>query len=273
MSTDAISQQIQVMFRAAAAFPQPGTLSKKLGDVVENAPGKTSTIIDAEILTCFATASVDMWHRSVHSFLVSASLTRASSLWASVSGYYSSHYSVRAFAHLLGYFQLYKKKRIMRVEVQEDGSFLCHIIRKNAGDSEHKFYWKTIKEDVRFPANPFFTKNNLDSDHRNMANYADHINNSPTFQVLDEPAMEEYVKTISYYKYSNAEAIFPKTKSYPDTENVQSIAYYRLAQFRQCVDKALGSTNLFWTTNRRPEWCPSFLDFKIPESELTNVDR
>ena len=47
-------------------------------------------------LTYFAMAAVKMWLRAVHSFLISVSLTKASPIWSSVAGYYSSHYSIRA---------------------------------------------------------------------------------------------------------------------------------------------------------------------------------
>src|SRR6516162_3242045 len=100
-----LSTQINVMFKAlnnksaANAFPAPRTLANVLksrckpfnvGIVAAKAPD----------LPIFATAAVEMWLRGIHSFLISASLTEASPIWASVAGYYSSHYSVRAFAHL-----------------------------------------------------------------------------------------------------------------------------------------------------------------------------
>ena len=110
---------------AAHAFPAPGSLSAALdkasppGLVGDVAPGKTPVIA-----RMFTTAAVDVWMRGVHSFLISASLTNVSPIWASASGYYSSHYSVRAIAHLLGFFQLFTKKKIVRLEFQS-GRFVC----------------------------------------------------------------------------------------------------------------------------------------------------
>jgi len=281
MSTDATSQQIEVMFSAlhkrsaAGAIPAPETLSTKLVNlvnVVEKVTGKTSRIIDPATFTCFATASVEMWHRSVHSFLVSATLTKASPLWASVSGYYSSHYSVRALAHLLGYFQLQSKKRILQVELR-GSQYICHIIQKGAHDREHKFYWKTVKHHAQFENDPFFTKNeegqHSDSGHRSKANYADHVNQFPKFYSLDQAFLRGRVEKIAGIELSDAP--IPNKESYPDIENVQLIAYHRMVKFRKYVDEVLGNSNRFWKTHRKPEWCPSFLDFQVIEPKFASV--
>ncbi|MDO9230337.1 MAG: hypothetical protein Q7U03_12310 [Syntrophales bacterium] len=278
MPADTISQQIDVMFSglqhrsATKALPAPGTLSEKLATIVDTATGEISTV-DAATLALFATASVEMWHRSVHSFLVSTSLTKASPLWSSVSGYYSSHYSIRAFAHLLGYFQLQRKRRILQVEVR-GGQYICHITKRQSGDREHKFYWKTVKNHARFAADPFFTKNEegqarSDSGHRSKANYFDHINQFPKFQALDEAYLKARVEKIANVELSDAP--IPKTESYPDTENVQLIAYHRMIKFRKFVDEVLGSSNRFWNAQRKPEWCPSFLDFQIVEPKYLSM--
>lgn len=278
MATDTTSQQIEIMFSglrrrsAADAIPAPGTLSKTLIHVVERTTGDT-TMIDAATFGFFATAAVEMWHRSVHSFLISASLTKASPLWASVSGYYSSHYSVRAFAHLLGYFQLQSKRCIIQVEVNGK-QYLCRIIKKQGGDREHKFYWKTVKNHSRFAADPFFTKNeegqtHSDSGHRSKANYADHVNQFPTFQALDKVYLKERVEKIASIELSDAP--IPRAESYPDTENVQLIAYHRMVKFRKFIDEALDGSNRFWKAQRKPGWCPNFLDFQIVEPKYASV--
>lgn len=279
MSTDTTSRQIEVMFSglhgrsAADAIPAPETLSKTLRCVVEKATGATSTI-DAAKLAFFATAAVEMWHRSVHSFLVSASLTKASPLWASVSGYYSSHYSVRAFAHLLGYFQLQSKRRIIQVEVK-GRQYLCHVIQKQGSDREHKFYWKAVKNHAGFANDPLFTKNEegqpcSDSGHRSKANYADHVNQFPTFRALDEAYLKERVAKIASIELSAAP--IPRTESYPDIENVQLIAYHRMVKFRSFVNEVLGDSNRFWKAHRNPGWC-MFLDFQIVEPKYVSAYR
>jgi hypothetical protein len=270
MAADNTDKQIQIMFAplnkqsAADSTPPPGTLSKTLARLVENTSGNATTI-DPATLAFFATAAVEMWHRSVHSFLVSASLTKASPLWASVSGYYSSHYSVRAFAHILGFFQLQSKSRVIQVEVQ-GRQYLCHILQKQGADREHKFYWKTVKSHARFACDPFFTRNEegqprSDSGHRSKGNYTDHVDQFPTFQALDETYLKERVEKIAGIELSDAP--IPRPDAYPDTENVQLIAYHRMVKFRKLVDEALGNSNRFWTSRRKPGWCPRFLDFQI----------
>jgi hypothetical protein len=240
--------------------------------IADTASGET-TIVDAGTLTFFATASIEMWHRSLHSFLVSASLTKASPLWASVSGYYSSHYAIRAFAHLFGYFQLHSKKRILHVEVK-GGQYICHILRKQGNDREHKFYWKTVKDHSWFVADPFFTKNEevqsrSDSGHRNRANYTDHINQFTTFQALDEAYLKQRIEKIASIELSDAPV--PKTEAYPDIDSVQLIAYHRMVKFRKSVDEVLGGTNRFWKVQRKPGWCANLVDFQIVEPKYSGV--
>src|SRR5207237_7783293 len=152
-----------------------------------------------------ATAAVEMWLRAVHSFLVSASLTATSPIWSSVSGYYSSHYSVRAFAHLLGFFQLYRKKRIVRLSTH-GGKYVCSFDSKLANDREHRFYWKIVKRDGHFAANPLFTENNPENDesdvgHRDRANYTDHLSQYPQFAPLNKATLIERIHYISQIEF------------------------------------------------------------------------
>lgn len=118
MAKDPAILQIELIFNclnkagASNNFPEPGALSIALNKLIDFNKGDYSAIINTSDASKFATAAIEMWHRSIHSFLISASLTKSSPIWASVSGYYSSHYSVRAFAHLLGHFQLFKRKEL-----------------------------------------------------------------------------------------------------------------------------------------------------------------
>ena len=166
MPADQTIQQIELMFQglnnvaASTAIPAPNTLSNMLNDAVDiaNAAGNSQFHISQAQAANFATAAVEMWHRAVHSFLISASLTKASPLWSSVCGYYSSHYTVRAFAHLLGYFLLYRRNKCSILLEINAGSYACQIIPKR-GDREHRFYWKRVKENNFFSSNTFYTTN------------------------------------------------------------------------------------------------------------------
>ncbi|MBN1505652.1 MAG: hypothetical protein JW955_02335 [Sedimentisphaerales bacterium] len=278
MATDATAQQIESMFSglhrqsAAKALPKPGTLAAQLSQIVDRANSNITTVQQAT-LSFFATAAVEMWHRSIHSLLISASLTKASPLWACVSGYYSSHYAVRGLAHLLGFFQLHSKKRIIQVEVKA-GRYLCHICRKQRGDREHKFYWSIVKDHTRFAGDPFFTKNEegqprSDSAHRSKANYADHVDQFPLFEVLNEAYLKQRIRTIASMELSDAP--IPRIDAYPDTDSVQLVAYHRVVKFRSLVDEVLGGSNRFWTANRRPGWCRDFVDFQVVTPKYTSV--
>lgn len=275
-------KHIELLFKpiatlAAGQFPARGTLRDKLVAIVD-AAGDAQTIavsIKPPLFGLFATAAVEMWHRSVHSFLTSASLTTISPLWASVAGYYSSHYTVRAFAHLLGCFQLHTKRRIVRV-AKESRQYLCTIERKNGGDREHSVYWKAVKGSPLFTNDPFFTKNEIgqarsDISHRALANYLDHVDQFATLRFLDEQTLKQRVRTISTMELSAAP--IPDIARYPDTDSVQLVAYHRLVKFRKLLDDTLGSQNRFWTGNRVPGWTHEVVDFQVVEPKYAEILR
>lgn len=265
--------------KSVRALPSPGTLSTKLSTIVDTSNGSTTTI-DKATLSCFGTAAIEMWHRSLHSFFISASLTKASPLWSSVAGYYSSHYAMRAFAHLLGYFQLFSKRRVIEVNAT---SRICNIKKKDKDDREHQFYWRIVKENQIFSGDPFFVLNldrtpvqkkhgsTIFSDvgHRSKANYYDHINGFPEFQVLDSAYMKSRINLISSITLSDAP--LPKVESYPDLDSVQLIAYHRMIKFRLFLDQILGGSNQYWTNERKPSWCPPFFDFQVSQPEYSTI--
>jgi|GEM_PF-945601 len=272
--------QIELMFTSLAkqvtisSFHPPGSLSQDLTKQVEKATTTTFSI-DTLSLIGFPMAAIEMWQRSIHSFLISASLTESSPLWSSVSGYYSSHYVMRAFAHLLGYFQLYSIGKI--IELQVGGkSYTCKIVSKNAKDREHKLYWKVVKSHNLFLNNPFFTKNEdapknsdrgrSDISHRNRSNYLDLLNNFKHFQVLDDRFLKNRIQKISCIELSDAP--IPRMDKYPDLENVQVVAYQRIVSFMSFLDEILGGTSKFWNYNRRPSWAPKYLDYQVVKPEF-----
>jgi len=207
-----------------------------------------------------------MWLRSVHSFLISASLTNASPIWASATGYYSSHYTVRSIAHLLGFFQLFTWGKIVRLELKS-GQFVCSFNAKTVRDREHSFYWRIVKSNPLFAADPFFTQNApgdvSDVTHRDRANYADHLSQFPVFRPLDADAVKSRIDRISEIEF-DAPPI-PQVSRYPDVESVQIIAYHRLVRFRELVDAIIGTENRFWKVHRDPPWARDFMDFQLTE--------
>jgi hypothetical protein len=283
MPKDRTIQQIEIMFSgldgasAATAMPPLGTLSEILNNHVDKAKKDGNEVfhIKQKEIVHFATAAVEMWHRAIHSFLISTSLTKASPLWASVSGYYSSHYSVRAFAHLLGNFLLYRKHRCGIELTIDKGSFSCDIVAKKGADKEHRYYWRKVKENRLFETNEFFSNNDegsgpSDIAHRNRANYYDHINRFPQFEILDYEIMKQRVKTISLMPV--IDVAIPDQELYPQTETVQLVAYYRLVIFRNFLDDIV-LKNRFWAVHRKPSWCPEFLNFQLSNQEFVTTYR
>ncbi len=268
-----LSSQIERMFAelnlrsAANSIPALGALSRLLSAYIDDSSSETVVAAKPIVLTHFATAAVEMWLRSVHSFLISVSLTRASPIWSSVAGYYSSHYSIRAFAHLFGVFQLYKMKRIAYLDKQ-GSHFVLRMENKGAKHREHKFYWKYVSEHPQLLTDPFFYANTddqprSDGAHRNKANYSDHVNLFPVFVPLDAQYLRDRVERISSIVFSDVPVPSADDDDFPDLDNVQVIAYHRLVKFRRLVDEVLSTRNRFWNVQRKPSWCPETLKFSV----------
>jgi hypothetical protein len=253
---------------ASGSFPQIGHLSKELTDALDGSAGTTAGVpVSREIVKAFATASVDIWLRAVQSFLVSCALTEASPVWASVTGYYASHYAIRALAHALGYFQLFHRKKIVRLQFS-NGRYQCTMESKTARDREHKYYWDVVKEDPQFASDPFFRRNVLiddmsESGHRERANYADHVAELPTFRVIDRDTLCNRITQISQIQFEAPPV--PRLGQFPDVESVQIIAYHRLVRFRQLLDEGVGVKNRFWGVHRQPSWADRLIDFQLTE--------
>ncbi|HEV2968751.1 MAG TPA: hypothetical protein VGY55_02105 [Pirellulales bacterium] len=259
---------------AAHSFPHLGHLAANLLSAFPNRD-ELQVTIDRQKSKYFATASVEAWHRAIHSFLISCSLTSASPLWSSVSGYYASHYAMRALAHLLGYFLLYDRKLVIRMTLDHGGHH-CSAIKKDAGSGEHKFYWKIVKKSPCFSADPLFTLNPekadiSDSGHRNRANYADHVSGFPQFAPLEKVSLTSRVEKISSIEMQVPP--IPNRRSYPDLESVQIVAYHRIVRYRRIVDEILGGKNRFWTVQRSPAFANEYCDYQITESGNLSIYR
>lgn len=266
-----LAKQVEIMFEglnrqsASDAFPRIETLASLLSSLADNSATTRTVAVSRQVLTSFATAAVEMWLRAIHSFLISASLTEASPIWASVSGYYASHYAIRGFAHLLGVFQLHKIKKIVYLQITAQ-PFVCSIEKKSGWNREHKFYWKYVSEHPSFSGDPFFYPNRedlskSDGSHRNKANYADHVNRFPVFEPLESEYIRQRVERISNIEFSDVP--IPSADRFPDIDSVQIVAYHRIVKFRRCVDEVLGEKNRFWRVHRKPSWCPDTMTFSL----------
>ncbi len=250
------------------ALPSRGHLATTLKALIESTK-KTNTStniqISPKVSSLIVTAAVESWLRGVHSFLISCSLTNDSPIWASVSGYYASHYCIRGLAHLLGYFKLYKIKRIAKIHI-DAGKHYCHVEKKKNYEGEHKYYWKIVKNDPHFGNNPFFTSNDEDSGnsdvaHRNIANYHDHVDDFPNFNPLSKLILTQRVSFLAKMEVSSVP--MPRKEQYPDVGYVQLIAYHRLIKFRCFLDEILGGKNVFWSNYRNQSWSGDYLDFQV----------
>jgi len=270
---ESFEKQIKTIFRPlnTATLPEPASFSMALK---KNIPkkGKYGDVGRATI-SCFGTAAVDMWHRSVHSFLISVALADVSPVWASVSGYYSSHYSVRGLAHLLGYFYIHKEGIIVRVAADK-GANICAFgkradfkqIANLQHKGEHDIYWTLVNASNVFSGDPLFTKNDpykdeSDSRHRNHANYADNIRDYPIFNPPDRESLKNKIDRIS--KISFTDPRLPDVRKFPDTETVQLLAYHRLVAFRTVLNNTLGGENNFWNVHRNPSFARDYTNFQL----------
>jgi hypothetical protein len=260
---------------AAKGFPPPLALTENLEALV---PDQSDAQINVppRIAELFATASVDIWLRSVHSFLTSASLTNASPLWAAVSGYYSSHYAVRAIAHLLGHFLLFGRKRVVTWGLH-GGRHFCSFKSRGAGDREHRLYWNWVKQDEHFESDPIFVKYNpsqsiSDVRHRDRANYSDHLYPYPIFRPLDQDALRERIQIISKIEFNDPP--IPDIGKFVDLDSVQVIAYHRIVKYRRFLDEILGGGNRFWNVHRNPTFVADLLNFQLVEPrELSSLGK
>lgn len=248
-------------------FPERGTLSRHLNGLLSIET--TSPILSHKYSPMLATAGVEMWHRAIHSLLWSVALTKNSPLWASVSGYYSSHFVMRAFAHSMGIFKSFSQKEVIQVLV-ENGQFVCTPLAWNNNRGEHAFYWKAVKGHPKLFANDLFRENSerdikSDSSHRTFANYIDHIN---SFVPLDFPTTSEVaddVERISRIRLHSVTS--PSRDDYPDLQNVQILAFQRIIAFQDFLDEKVPKSR-FWKAHRRPRWCKDVMLFQVEEQGL-----
>ncbi len=268
---DRIQEIFNPLKLASSALPKPGEMKDKLNNLIPPKGTSPEVPVNKGIIKLFASASVEMWLRSVHSFLISSSLTNVSPLWSAIAGYYSSHYTVRAIAHLLGIYQLRTKQYAISLQTSSSG-FTCYF--KNKKSREHSFYWEIVKNDRKFLNDELFTDNNendgiSDASHRNFATYIDHLDNFPNFNPLTLNELKNRIEFISKMKIYTYE--IPDKNKYPDIEAVQILAYHRLVYYRELIDEIVGTKNNFWNVHRDPNWCRNLISFQRLRPSLSET--
>jgi hypothetical protein len=254
---------------APRGFPEPGKLASIFSALIGGS--RATTTLTHQQTPMLASSSIEMWHRAVHSFLWSVALTESSPIWASNSGYYASHFVMRAFAHSIGIFKSFTRRTAVQILVQ-NGGFVWTQLSVPGG--EHAFYWKAVKGHPRLISDPLFRENNerennrnedqSDALHRNFATYTDHVDSftAPTFPSIEE--VSQRIEQISRIRRHSVVAPTPQRGRFPDINNVQILAFQRIVAFHDFLDERV-PTNRFWRAHRRPIWCRDVMPFQVED--------
>jgi hypothetical protein len=260
-------------------FPEPGTLAKLVNDALDGGQAAGPTIPHNRC-HLLASASVEMWHRAIHSFLWSVAMTDKSPLWASVTGYYSSHFVMRALAHSLGIYKSFTHKTVFQI-ARQGGGIVCRCHPKpTKKHGEHQFYWQVVKDHPDFVRDSLFSANaeggvgprgreKSDYMHRNFANYTDHIDN---FSELSFPDVPKITKSIEKIRLSRKNSVeLPRRSNYPDHRAIQVLAYQRIVAYREFLDTRVLKTSAFWKAHREPVWARAQMQDYALETEGLSV--
>lgn len=212
------------------------------------------------------TAAVDIWQRSVHSFVLCVALTRISALWSVISGYYASHYAVRAIAHLHGFFAVFQRRECL--EMTLTGGYYSCAPAAGLSDGkrrEHRFYWTVVRRLPDFSGDSLFTENEeqddeSDAGHRNHANYADHVDRLSRIETVSAEEVRDRIASVASTALEGPPSQ-PSLTRFPDLSNVMSVAYLRIYRFREYLDEVLPTRNPFWRGSRDAEWFRDIMRF------------
>jgi len=264
----------QLNLQGPEHLPQSGALARTLRKHIKDRGMQFN--LRATDAALFGSAAVEMWLKAVHSFLISTSVMKASPVWSAVSGYYASHYIMRAFSHLFGHFILRRDKQV--VEMTLNRGYFCDIKKKNKL-VEHQYYWELPHGEFGIAGNALFSTNppikddseTSDGFHRVYANYFDHVDRFPEFTPLDEAFLRARVDRISELVTDSPKV--PDNAKFPDLDAVHVLAYARIIRFRKFLDEAIDPRNRFWSFYRKPSWFSKYMDFQIRESPTLSSDK
>jgi hypothetical protein len=245
-------------------YPYKESLSYYISSLLQN----NSSYFSHSKVSLFASASMEMWQRAIHSFIWSVALTEHSRIWSSVTGYYASHYIMRAFAHAFGFFKSFTERKLIKLDVSR-GNFPFTIL-KATDKGEHSFYWKVVKTHPQFKNNPLFRINSerdkkSDCSHRNYANYTDHLDHFTKLKLPSEEELETTFAKISRIHRGAVKELFEdKSPDLPDLLNVQILSYQRIITYRDFIDERIND-NRHWRKHREPLWCKNMLNNHLLE--------
>ncbi len=212
------------------------------------------------------TAAVDIWERAVHSFVLCVALTRVSPLWSAITGYYASHYAIRAIAHLHGFFAVFQRKEFLEMTLT-GGRYACSPAEGLSGSKrrEHRFYWTVVRRLPDFRGDLLFPENEerddeSDASHRNYANYADHVHALRRVEAVGAEELRGRIETVASTALEGPLAQ-PSRARFPDLANVMSVAYLRIYRFREYLDQVLPTRNPLWHASRDADWFKNVMRF------------
>jgi hypothetical protein len=173
---------------------------------------------------------------------------------------------MRAFAHLFGYFALYRKKAFLEASFT-GGRCRCLPAAELTGKlkTEHRFYWAVVRRQQRFQGEDLFTENDdskdeSDASHRGYANYMDHLDQFGGYDGCNREELRTRIAQIMRTAIDGGIAIPDRTR-YPDVARVLSIAYLRIRRYRTLLDELVGTKGRFWRLHRSPTWSERLIAF------------
>lgn len=248
LDNERIRKIFQKLDKRSQHLSPPGTLVDCLDHLLKNVQ-KTS--LEEKEVALFGSAAVEMWHRAIHSLLVSVQLMSGSKLWSAVCGYYASHYVMRAFAHVWGHYTLFQRGTF-------EVGFAAgrYTVKKRKSKNEHVFYWNVAASNLN--ETNLFCVNSDDIRHRSVANYRDHVNRFQTVQIEEESVLREHINRLA-----GLSPIKPSTEKFPDLAPVQALALRRITFFRDWLDDTLEGKSRYWKGHRDPFWCRKVMTYSV----------
>lgn len=253
--------------------PRPASLSDLLNSAHASRRGEVAEFKLREA-SLFATAAIEMYERAIHSLLVSLYVQDTSPLWASVAGYYSSHYVARALCHLHGRYLLYRKG--LTADVKSVSKKVAVRFQTTKYRKEHDFYWRAASE---VDSTGWWKPNiNEEQHHRHFANYQDHIGCFTEIRPFEPKSFDGQLVSVESAvterlagRVNELVNTTPRAQiRYADFVTVQCLARRRIAAFRDHLDGLVGVSTNYWASHRAPEWCSRVMsyDHKEPLEDL-----
>lgn len=261
LTINEISPLIQKLdSKRSDSIPKPASLSKYLRTFKPAFSG----LVEINDATLFISAAMEMWQRSINSLILSVAWSDVSRTWGVVTAYYSSHYMIRAFAHLHGYYSLHKEASIELSKNVKGFQITCGKRR-----NEHEYYWKAVSD---LKLNEKLFGKNTEQVHRGFASYQDHLHDFKKLDKKSIPNLAEVqmkVATIADLPYNPLD-----DSKIPDLTTIQCLSYQRICFYRNWFESKFGSSK-YWKSLRTPQWCASVMSYKTstPQSSLANMER